>query len=254
MGHPTDDATRALRAYASDLQSTAQRGGLVSLVGASKQDDASVRFSGSGAPHQMALAAAVACVVLLGGIGLANSAGSTPPTQSEPVAASMSRPASFDAVFARAGNITTVNAIRAFADLGMTRSVAALSVASDAGVDSTPGVTGAVSSLFSVVADSLTRTGTVSESDLDVALAVAVLEQAARPPGLDPNRVSPGLGGTPPGQDPAWIPPGQDPEFVPPGQDPEFVPPGQERGPETGKLDAPGQSKVPNKSKGSPTP
>ncbi len=236
MGHQSNEARKALRAYAHNLQTTAHRGGLVSSVGASKQDDASVQFSGSGAPHQLAMAAAAVCVVLLGGIGFAAATSSTPPAQSEQANSVSAQPESFTAVFARTGSIPTSQAIQAFSDLGMTRTVEALRAAADAGVDSSESVTDALSNLVEVVGRKLKTKGTVAESDLDVALAVAGLELAVPPPGLNPLWTPPGHGGEPPGQDPDF---------------PNFVPPGQDSDREPGSDSAPGQTKEPNPNKGS---
>ena len=51
MGHQPIRATEALRAYARDLRVVAG-GGQVLPVGVTEQGDASIQFSGSGAPHQ----------------------------------------------------------------------------------------------------------------------------------------------------------------------------------------------------------
>jgi hypothetical protein len=80
---------------------------------------------------------------------------------------------------------------------------------------------------LSVVESRIATEGRVNEDDLDVALAVMALEDAVRLPGLDLDRIVPGLGGTPPGLDPDF-PPGQNPDFIPPGLDPDSVPPGQD--------------------------
>jgi hypothetical protein len=50
----------------------ADRSGSGASMGTPKQGDAPTQFRGSGAPHQLAIAAAVVCVVLLGGIGFVN--------------------------------------------------------------------------------------------------------------------------------------------------------------------------------------
>jgi hypothetical protein len=197
------------------------------------------------------MAAAAVCVVLLGGIGFAAATSSTPPAQSEQANSVSAQPESFTAVFARTGSIPTSRAIQAFSDLGMTRTVEALRAAADAGVDSSPGVTDALSNLIELVGTKLKVNETVSESDLDVAVVVLALSIASRPPGLDLSRLPPGQGGTPPGQDPLWTPPGQDDDFVPPGEDPDFVPPGQDRDVNATSDTAPGQTKDPNSNKGS---
>jgi len=242
MGHPSNEARKALRAYAHDLQTTAQRGGLISSVGTSKQDDASVQFSGSGAPHQLAMAAVAVCAVLLGGIGLAAATNSTPPAQSQQADSVSAQPSSVTAVFARTGSIPTSQAIQAFSDLGMTRTVEALRAAADAGVDSSETVIEALSRLMGLVGAKLEANETVSEADFDIAIAIIALTDAVRPPGLDPGWIPPGQVGTPPGQDPLWTPPGQNDDFVPPGQDTDGGSPSDT---------APGQTKDPNPNKGS---
>ena len=232
MGHQPNEAISALRAYARDLEATA-KGGVVSSAGTSKQDDASTQFTGSGAPHQLAIAAAVVCVVLLGGIGLASAVNSAPNAERQQSIPLSAQSASASAVLARAGGASTAQAIRAFNDLGMSRSANALSSAGGTGTDSSPAVQEALTRLASIVEEKLATDGHVSESDLGVALAIMALEVAVSPPGLDLDRLPPGLGGTPPGLDPPWD---QSPDFVPPGQD-ETNPPG-------GGLDtAPGQNK-----------
>jgi len=264
MGHQSNHARKALRAYARDLQTTATRGGFSSSVGTSKQDDAPIQYSGSGAPHQLAIAAAVVGVVLLGGIGLASATNLAPDAQSQHVTPLSAQPASVTAVFARTGSVPTNQAIQAFNDLGMTRSMNALKAAAGTGIDSSPAVQLALAGVLAVTGEKLTTHGTVDESDLDVALAVATLEQAVRPPGLDPNRRPPGLGGTPPGQDDLFEPPGQNDLFVPPGQDENFVPPGQDdlfeppgenenKDDPGGRENAPGQNKEqPGRGSGKP--
>ncbi|GMQ93995.1 MAG: hypothetical protein BMS9Abin12_1477 [Acidimicrobiia bacterium] len=228
MGHQSDDARKALRAYARDLHATANLGGFSSSVGTSKQGDAPIQSSGSGAPHQLAIAAAIVSVVLLGGIGIASAANSVPDADSQHATPLSAQPASVTAVFARTGSVPTNQAIQAFIDLGMTRSMNALIAAAGTGIDSSAAVQLALAGVLAVTSEKLTAHGTVTESDLDVALAVTTLEQAVRPPGLDPNRLPPGLGGTPPGQDDDFVPPGRNDLFVPPGQDNDFVPPGQD--------------------------
>jgi len=227
MGHQNSKAISALRAYARDLEATA-RGGAVSAVGASKQDDASTRFPGSGAPHQLAIAAVVVCVVLLGGIGIAAATFASPTTNGQHSILPSALPESVEVVISRAGGVSAIQAVQAFNDLGMTRAVNALNAAAGAGTDSSPNVQDALEALIGVTRDKLTQHGYVSETDLDIALAIMAYETATRPPGLDLDRLPPGQGGTPPGQDPIWTPPGQDPVFTPPGQDPVFTPPGQD--------------------------
>ena len=254
MGHQSNDARKALRAYARDLQSAAGSRAVVSSVGTSKQDDASTQFSGSGAPHQLAIAAVVVCVVLLGGIGFASATNTTPTAKGRHAVSVSARSASVVAAFARTGTVSTTQAVRAFNDLGMARSASALDVAAGTGIDSSPEVQQALMYLIAAVHEKLTSNGYVSEFDFDIGAAVYSLETAVvRPPGLSADWVPPGLGGTPPGQDEFWTPPGQNDDFQAPGQDPGFAPPGQEdEGPSNsasdkatggGKGTAPGLSK-----------
>jgi hypothetical protein len=242
MGHQSNDARNALRAYARDLHSTANRSGFASPVGTSKQGDAPIQFLGSGAPHQLAIAAAVVCVVLLGGIGFA-AARPAADAGIQQARSISTQPTALSAVLARASNGSTAQAIQAFNDLGMSRSVTALRTAGGTSIDSSPAFQGALAYLVSVVENRLATEGHVNETDLDVALAVMALEDAVRPPGLDLDRIVPGLGGTPPGQDPDFTPPGQVPDFVPPGQDPDFVPPGQEDSGSGGRENPPSQDR-----------
>ena len=228
MGHQSNEARKALRAYARDLQATAVRSA-ASLAGEPKQGDAPIQYSGSGAPHQLAIAAAVVCVVLLGGIGFASAVSSTPQAESQQANPMSAQSASASAVLARAGGASTAQAIRAFNDLGMSRSASALSTAEGTGTYSSTAVQEALADLVVVVTASLATSGEVFEADIDVALAVGLLEKAVLPPGLDPENLPPGLGGTaPPDQNPLWTPPGQDDDFTPPGQDDDFTPPGQD--------------------------
>jgi hypothetical protein len=233
MGHQSDDARNALRAYARDLQATANRSGFAAPVGTSKQGDAPIQFLGSGAPHQLAIAAAVVCVVLLGGIGFAAARPAADTGNQQPSSIS-AQPTALSAVLARAGNGSTAQAIQAFNDLGMSRSVTALRTAGGTSIDSSPAFQGALAYLLSVVEKRLATEGRVNEDDLDVALAVMALEDAVRPPGLDLDRIVPGLGRTPPGLDP---------DFIPSGQDPNFIPPGQEDGDSGGREDPPGRDR-----------
>jgi len=228
MGHQSNEARKALRAYARDLQSTAGRSA-VSFAGEPKQGDAPIQSSGSGAPHQLAIVAAVVCVALLGGIGFATAVKSPPQAESQQAIPLSAQSASASAVLARAGGASTTQAIRAFNELGMSRSASALSSAEGTGTASSTVVQEALANLLVVVGARLEASGEVSEADIDVALAVSVLEKAVLPHGLDADNLPPGLGGTtPPGQNPLWTPPGQDPDPAPPGQDDDFTPPGQD--------------------------
>ena len=69
MGH-RHDAVEALRAYARDVENTAN-GGAVSSVGSTNQDRAVATKPASGAPHLLAVFAVAASVVLVGAIAMA---------------------------------------------------------------------------------------------------------------------------------------------------------------------------------------
>jgi hypothetical protein len=229
MGHQSTDAGSALRAYARDLQTSAHRGGVASTVGAPKQDDAPTQFLGSGAPHQLAIAAAVVCVVLLGGIGFARVTSSEPSAAQQQATSARAPSDSWSAVLTRDSNVSTAQAVRAFSDLGLYRSADVVRSAGESGNDASPAFRKALAYLVSVVERQISTAGHVDETDLGVTLAIMALEDAARPPGLDADKLGPGLGGIPPGLDPTFVAPGQDPDFVPPGQDPAFVPPGLDK-------------------------
>ena len=244
MGHQTD-ARKALRAYAHELHSAAP-GGAVSSAGGSKQDDASIQSTGSGAPHQLAIAAVVVCVVLLGGIGLAAVTPSTPLDAGDfpnEITADSPNPA---AILAMGSGTATTNAIRAFNDLGMTRARDALMDSILNGTDSDPAVLDALATLLVVADQKLSANGHVDETDPDIALAISVVESAVRrPPGLDPDWVAPGLFGTSQHEIAWWIAPGQDPNFIPPGLDPTWTPPGLVDNPHAGLANSepPGQNR-----------
>jgi hypothetical protein len=227
MGHQSNDARDALRAYADDLHTSAVRGGVASPVGASKQDDAPTQFLGSGAPHQLAMAAAVVCVVLLGGIGFARVSGSESPAGPQQTSPASAPSGSWGAVLTRDSNVSTAQAIRAFSDLGLQRSADILRSAGESGSDASPAFQQALAHLVAVVDERISSVGHVDESDVGVAFAIIALSDTMRPPGLDVDRIAPGLGETPPGIDPTFLAPSQDTDFVAPGQDPDFVPPGQ---------------------------
>ncbi|MEN8041625.1 MAG: hypothetical protein ABFR95_09000 [Actinomycetota bacterium] len=242
MGHQTD-ARKALRDYAHDLHSSAPGAGL--SAGGSKQDDASIQLTGSGAPHQLAIAAVVVCVVLLGGIGLAAVAPSTDQSADQFPVEVTAQPQNAAAILAMGDGTATTNAIRAFNDLGMDRARDALMDSILNGTDSLPSVQQALATLLAVVDQKLSQDGQVDESDPDVVLAINVVESAVRrPPGLDPEGVTPGTADPGSHEIFFWIAPGRDPNFVPPGRDPLWTPPGLVDNPhnELANPGAPGQN------------
>lgn len=228
MGHQSIDAREALRAYARDLHSAASRSGSVASIGTSKQDDAPTQFLGSGAPHQLAIAAAVVCVVLLGGIGFVNAINTADPASDALTNPPSAQAVSTVAVFAGTGGVSTSQAIRAFSDLGLSRAAEALDVAASAGIDSSPAVKLALAELVATIDSKIAADQPIVEEDMAILLAIAELESAVRPPGLDPSRLSPSLGGTPPGQDPAWLSEVRDNGILGPTEDPILVPPKKE--------------------------
>jgi hypothetical protein len=116
MGHESNDARKALRAHACDLHTAAHISGSVASIATPKQDDAPTQFLGSGAPHQLAIAAAVVRVVLLWGIGFVNA---TDPARNDLANPPSAQVASAVTVFVRTGDVSTRPAIRAFNDLGL---------------------------------------------------------------------------------------------------------------------------------------
>jgi hypothetical protein len=245
MGHQSNDAGKALRAYADDLQAAATRGGFASSIDTSKQGDAPSQFLGSGAPHQLAIAAAVVCVVLLGGIGFATATNSTPEAASELTNPQTSPSTSVVTVIARSGSVSSVNAIRAFNDLGLSRATDALDAAASAGVDSSPAVQQALGRLLDIVNARLEAAGTVDQSEVAVSLAIAELEAAVWPPGLDPDRLVPGFGGEPPGLNSEWLAQVRNGGIRNPINDSILTPPGHGEKDEEdrGRDTAPGQQK-----------
>ena len=229
MGHQSNDARDALRAYARDLHTAASRGGSVASIGTSKQDDAPTQFLGSGAPHQLAIAAAVVCVVLLGGIGFVNATSAPDPAGDELTNPPSAQAVSAVSVFARTGGGSTSQAIRAFSALGLPRAAEALDVAASAGTDSSPAVMLAVAELVDAIDDTIGAEQQIVEEDMVISLAIAELESAVRPPGLDPDRLRPGLGGIPPGQDPVWLDEVRNSGILSPTEDPILVPPEKDK-------------------------
>ena len=239
MGHQSNEAMEALRAYARDLHTVANRSGSVASIGTSKQDDAPTQFRGSGAPHQLAIAAAVVCVVLLGGIGFVNATNAPDPAGDEVTNPPSAQAVSAVAVFARTGGVSTSQAIRAFSALGLPRAAEALDVATSAGTDSSPAVKLALAALVDAIDKRVDADQPIVEEDMEISLAIAALESAVRPPGLDPNRLRPGLGETPPGQDPVWLAEVRDNGILRPTVDPILVPPEKDK--DNGRDTAPGQ-------------
>ncbi|NHZ71309.1 MAG: hypothetical protein GWP18_06670, partial [Proteobacteria bacterium] len=225
MGHRDQNAIDELRAYARDIENATSRGGL-QRVGRPDQDDARFKKPTSGAPHQLAVAALVACVVLIGSIVALVGAPENSKSAGGAIVADGSSHVAGSS-FLTYGN-SPAQAMRVFSSIGMPRVVAALSAASEAGVFSDPATTSALADVRMIIDEYIRSGRTIDESSEPLASAVDDLEDAVRPPGLDPDVDPPGQGGTPPGQDPEFTPPGQDPEFTPPGQDPEFTPPGQD--------------------------
>jgi hypothetical protein len=206
----------------------------------------------------LAIAAAVVCVVLLGGIGLAAAINSTPTATSELTNPPIAQSASAVTVLARNGSVSSINAIRAFSDLGLSRAAEALDAATIADVDSTPAVQQALGKLLDIINAKLKTAETIDQQIVVISLAIADLESAVsaiRPPGLDITYASPGHGGTPPGLNEAWLEQVRSRGILSPAKEPILVPPGHEKDDRPGKgLDtAPGQTKEkPEKSGGKP--
>jgi hypothetical protein len=245
MGHQSNDAGKALRAYARDLQSSATRASFAPSVGTSKQDDAPNQLLGSGAPHQLAIAAAVVCVVLLGGIGLA---AATNPNDSSKTGLTNPATAQADAssaVLLVTSDMSTPNAIRAFNDLGLSRAANALDAAAGAGIDSSPAVQQAVERIFDIIDARLDSAESVGQSEVTIALAIADLESAVQPPGLDIALVRSGHENLPPGLDDVWLEQVKRRGIPDPADEAILVPPGHTKAdPQgNGRDSAPGQTK-----------
>jgi hypothetical protein len=227
MGH-RHEAVEALRAYARDLETTIGDG-VPLRVGSADQDDAAASVSGPGAPH-LGLLTAAAGVVLVGSVGILSAfIGSGSP--SEAVGGAMPEAAPGSTVAVTTDASTSFYAARAsmrFTTLGFADAAAAVSAAVTDGTIDRSDVRAAIDRVLHLTLD----VGDLADLDPDaraeVDAAVALLVGITRPPGLDPDRMPPGQGGTPPGQDDTFVPPGQDDTFVPPGQDDTFVPPGQD--------------------------
>jgi hypothetical protein len=177
----------------------------------------------------LAIAAAVVCVVLLGGIGFVSATNASDPAGDELTNPPSAQAVSAVAVFARTGGASTSQAIRAFSNLGLPRAAEALDVATSAGTDSSPAVRLALTELVDAIDSKISADQPVVEEDMAISLAIAGLESAVRPPGLDLNWLSPGLGGTPPGQDPVWLAEVRDNGIVGPTEDPILVPPDKDK-------------------------
>jgi hypothetical protein len=168
------------------------------------------------------VSAVAASVVLVGAIAISGIIGMS--SDADPVAGPSQTTLSTPAAPAP----LTATAVRALNEHGLTQAAQNVLLAMSAGTDESPAVTEALEVVFDRI-DALVASGaSVTEADSELAAALVILEEATRPPGLDPDRLPPGQGGTPPGQDPTFTPPGQDPTFTPPGQDPTFTPPGQD--------------------------
>jgi hypothetical protein len=210
MGH-RQDAIEALRAYARDVETTIN-GGAVSSVGSTSQDDAAATSPAPGAPHLLAVSAVAASVVLVGAIAISGVIGMSEDANATPDASptTLSTPV--------ASGPSSATAVRALNEHGLTQAAQNVLLAMSAGIDESPAATEALEAVFDRI-DALVASGApVTETDSELAAALAILEEATRPPGLDTDRLPPGQGGTPPGQDPTFTPPGQDPTFTPPGQ------------------------------------
>jgi hypothetical protein len=187
----------------------------------------------------LAIAAAVVCVVLLGGIGFVSATAATDPAGDKLTNPPSAQTVSAVAVFVRTGGASTSQAIRAFSDLGLPRAAEALDVAASAGTDSSPTVKLALTELVDAIDKRVDADEPIVEEDIAISLAIAGLESAVRPPGLDPNWLRPGLGVTPPGQDSAWPQEVRDNGILRPTVDPILVPPEKDKA--SGRDTAPGQ-------------
>jgi hypothetical protein len=255
MGHQSNDARKALLAYARDLHSTAGRGGFVSPVGTSKRDDAPNQFLGSGAPHQLAIAAAVVCVVLLGGIGLATATNSADAPKTGPTQPASVQVEGTSARLINAERMSTPNAIRALHDLGLSRAADALDTAAGAGIDSSPAVLRAIQRIFDITDVRLDSAQQVRETEVIMALAIADLEAATRPRGLDIAQVRSGRENLSPGLNIVWLEQVRKRSTIASTENPTLIPPGQIKAkkPNTARDSAPGQAKEkPEKGGGKP--
>jgi hypothetical protein len=165
-------------------------------------------------------------VVLVSVIALAAFLMTEPPSQgAEDVTVEASRPRIIEtnptgAMAQRAVNLFRSNGLEIAAQM--------VENAVDAGLHTSPESVAAIAELSALVAVHDGDPMANILADAKVVSALVRLNQATRPPGLDPNWIPPGLGGVPPGQDDDFVPPGQDDDFVPPGQDDDFVPPGRD--------------------------
>jgi hypothetical protein len=123
--------------------------------------------------------------------------------------------------------------------LGLPRAAEALDVAASAGTDSSPAVKLALTELVDAIDKRVDADQPIVEEDMSISLAIAGLESAVRPPGLDPSRSHPGLGGTPPGQDPTWLEEIRTGGILGATKDPVLVPPENDKA--NGRDTAPGQ-------------
>jgi len=232
----------ALRAYAREIEATVDAAAPV-RVGSSHQDEALSPSARKGAAPLLPLA--VVSFALVGAVALAATVGSSRTAISESTA-----PSSIATTTATIQKQATPNAERAvllLASRGLTDTATVIEDLISSGMADEPSVAAAIEALRAVVETRSSLTARTLAFDPAVIAAIGLLEAATRPPGLDPDRIPPGQGGTPPGQDETFTPPGQDETFTPPGQDETFTPPGQgttdpgsdkgSRGPNNGRGD-----------------
>jgi len=142
----------------------------------------------------------------------------------EPIYPPSAQTASAVAVLARTGGGSTSRAIRAFSDLGLPRAAEALEAAAGAGTDSSPAVETALAEVVATVNGLIAADRPISQDDVALSLAITELESTVRPPGLDPDRVGPSLGGIPPGLDTTWLDSVRTAGILGPTDDPILVP------------------------------
>ena len=198
----------ALRAYARDVEAAAEtaapRRGAHSRANANK---------GPVPPPRrhigLLLPIAAAVIVLVG--AAASTAALLPNTTDTALTTFASMPSSEGSNVGAAPQQGT-NAQRAVLLLssnGLGETALAIEDLIASGTASEPSVAAAIAALHAVVE---VRSGLPTEllaADPAVLAAIALLEEATRPPGLDAGRTPLGQGGTAPGQDETFTPPGQ---------------------------------------------